>query len=135
MQEAEQLARAAQQRAVEERERQEEEERLRLEEGQHARGINMADEFMRLLSVRPSARHGQIVDHVARSRITSSPALAAIGLQLAPRSLAVVAKIFPAPLLFARNRGRVLELEMQISVNRHLDLEHLLGSLQFVLCL
>ena len=85
-------------------------ERLRLEEGQHARGINMADEIIRLLSVRPSARHGQIVDHVARSRITSSPALAAIGLQLAPRSLAVVAKIFPAPLLFARNRGRVLQL-------------------------
>merc|ERR1711871_710726 len=31
-------------------------ERLRLEEGQHARGINMADEIIKLLSVRPSER-------------------------------------------------------------------------------
>ena len=45
-------------------------ERLRLEEGQHARGINMAEEFMRLLSVRPSARHGQIVDHCIRALAT-----------------------------------------------------------------
>ena len=87
-------------------------ERLRLEEGQHARGINMAEEIVKILSVRPSERHRQIVDHVARSRLASSSAraLAAIGLQLAPRSLAVVAKIFPAPVILATRGGSVIEL-------------------------
>ena len=82
-------------------------ERLRIELGQRARGINMAEQMIKVLSVRPHKRYAKIVDHVSRSRLAASQSLAAIGLRLAPRPLAVVAKIFDLPILVERGLNGV----------------------------